>query len=122
MPEGALAGDPLLAEMVRRLVEAYRPLSVYLFGSRARGEEGPHSDYDLLLVVSDDSPPERRSSHLAYQALWSLGRAGDILVWTQTAFAQRLPLKASLPAAVVRRRKAPSCRLRTPRPPTSGRG
>ena len=27
--------------------------SVYLFGSRARGQERPDSDYDLLLIVSE---------------------------------------------------------------------
>lgn len=28
--------DPVLAEMVRRLIEALRPDRIYLFGSRAR--------------------------------------------------------------------------------------
>jgi len=30
------AGDPVLADAVRRLVEAYRPERIYLFGSVAR--------------------------------------------------------------------------------------
>ena len=33
----ATAGDPVLAEVVRRLLEAYRPEYIYLFGSVARG-------------------------------------------------------------------------------------
>jgi predicted nucleotidyltransferase len=60
------ADDPALAEAVRRLVEAYQPECVYLFGSVARGDAGPDSDYDLLVVVPDDAPPERRRSRLAY--------------------------------------------------------
>ena len=40
--------DELLAEIVRRLVDAYDPLRVYLFGSRARGDFGPDSDYDIM--------------------------------------------------------------------------
>jgi hypothetical protein len=32
-----LRRDPVLAEVVRRLVEAYAPERVYLFGSKARG-------------------------------------------------------------------------------------
>ncbi len=51
-----------LAEAVRRLVKAYRPERIYLFGSVARGDPGPDSDYDLLVVVPDDAPPERRRS------------------------------------------------------------
>lgn len=49
--------DPVLAEIVRRLVEAYQPERIYLFGSVARGDAGPNSDYDLLVVVPDDAPP-----------------------------------------------------------------
>ena len=96
------AGDPALAEVVRRLVEAYRPLRVYLFGSVARGDAGPDSDYDILLVVPDDAPPERRDSHLAYEVVWGAGTAADVLVCTSEYFESRLPLKASLPATVVR--------------------
>ena len=49
--------DPILAEIVRRLVETYRPERVYLFGSHARGDAGPDSDYDLMVVVPNQTPP-----------------------------------------------------------------
>ncbi|MFY9726312.1 MAG: nucleotidyltransferase domain-containing protein [Bryobacteraceae bacterium] len=42
--------DPILAELVHRLRELYRPERIYLFGSTARGESDPDSDYDLMLV------------------------------------------------------------------------
>jgi predicted nucleotidyltransferase len=78
--------DSKLAELLRRLVPAYRPERVYLFGSPARGEAGPDSDYDLLLVVPDDAPPERRRSRLADEVLRRTGVAADMLVWTRLAF------------------------------------
>lgn len=68
--ERILAQDPVLAEIVRRLVEAYRPERIYLFGSRARGQVSPDSDYDLLIVVPDDAAPDRRDGGLAYRVLW----------------------------------------------------
>jgi hypothetical protein len=37
-----LAEDRVLAELVRRLVEAFQPERIFLFGSRARGEAGPN--------------------------------------------------------------------------------
>ena len=101
MGTAALA-DPKLAEIVRRLVEAYEPDRIYLFGSRARGDGTPHSDYDLMVVVPEAAPPERRASRLAYETLWGLRTAGDILVWTRARFESRLHLRASLPATVVR--------------------
>jgi predicted nucleotidyltransferase len=97
--------DPRLAEVVRRLIEAYAPERVYLFGSSARGDSGPDSDYDLLLVVPDGAPPERKRSRLAYERLWGTGTAVDVLVWTQSAFDRRLHLRTSLPATVVREGK-----------------
>jgi predicted nucleotidyltransferase len=37
--------------MVRRIVRQFRPERVILFGSHARGEAGPDSDVDLLVVM-----------------------------------------------------------------------
>ena len=97
--------DPRLAEVVRRLVAAYEPLRIYLFGSVARGEAGPDCDYDLMLIVSDDAPPERRRSRLAYEALRGTGIAADVLVSTLSRFEQRAREVASLPATVLREGK-----------------
>jgi predicted nucleotidyltransferase len=94
--------DAALTEIVRRLVEAYRPERIYLFGSKARGDAGLDSDYDLMVVVPDDAPPERRRSRLAYEVLWGTGTAADVLVWTRQQFEDRLHVRASLPATVLR--------------------
>jgi predicted nucleotidyltransferase len=96
------ADDPALAEVVRRLVDAYRPECIYLFGSVARGDAGADSDYDLLLVVPDDAPPEKRRSRLAYEALRGTGTAADVLVCTRSYFDDRRSLRASLPGTVLR--------------------
>lgn len=100
--EHMLSDDRALAEIVRRLVAAFQPEQIYLFGSKARGEAGPDSDYDLLLVVADEAPPERKRSRLAYQALRGTRTAADVLVWSRGDFDRRLHLAASLPATVQR--------------------
>ena len=96
------ADDPVLVEVVRRLRELYHPERIYLFGSAARGESGPDSDYDLMVVVPDDTPAPLRDSGRAYRAIWRLGVASDVLVWTRSDFMERLPLKASLPSTIMR--------------------
>jgi predicted nucleotidyltransferase len=98
----SIGRDELLAEIVRRLVDAYDPLRVYLFGSRARGDFGPDSDYDIMVVVPDSASAERRRSRLAYQVLWGLRSAGDILVWTESEFGRSSHLRSSLPGTVLR--------------------
>lgn len=100
-PDFEFDKDPRLQEIVQRLVKAYEPERVYLFGSMARGEEGPDSDYDLMVVVPDEAPPERQRSRLAYQVLRGTGLAADVLVWRRQAFDERLHLKASLPYTIV---------------------
>jgi len=95
----------VLVEVVRRLVDAYQPLRIYLFGSMARGDASPDSDYDLLVVVPDEAPAERRRSRKAYEALRGLGIAKDVLVTTVSGFDKQLHLKASLPATILREGK-----------------
>jgi uncharacterized protein len=94
--------DATLAEIARRLVEAYRPERIYLFGSKARGDSGPDSDYDLLIVVPDDAPPERCDSKLAYRVLWGVKASVDAVVCRSRWFHARTHLKASLPGTVMR--------------------
>lgn len=93
--------DKALHEILTRLVKAFEPERVYLFGSTARGDAGPNSDYDFLIVVPDDARADRRRSRLAYQALRGTGLAADVVVWTRSAFESRLHLRASLPSTVV---------------------
>ena len=100
-----LLEDAKLAEIVRRLVDAYQPEEIYLFGSAARGQAGPDSDYDLLLIVPDSAAPERKRSRLAYQTLRGTGIAADVLVWTRSRFDSRTHVRASLPAIVLREGK-----------------
>jgi predicted nucleotidyltransferase len=40
-----------IEEMVRRIVSQFQPDKIILFGSHARGEAGPDSDVDLLVVM-----------------------------------------------------------------------
>jgi predicted nucleotidyltransferase len=90
-----------LAEIVERLKRAYMPERIYLFGSRARGDQTPDSDFDILVVVPDDALGDRRGSRLAYQALRGTGVAADILVWSRGYFESRRHLRASLSATVM---------------------
>jgi len=97
-----MQNDPILAEIVRRLVEAYQPERVYLFGSHARGDAGPDSDYDLMVVVPGQAPPPWQRSRRTSEALRGIATAADVLVWTQESFDKRLHLKASLPSTILR--------------------
>jgi len=91
-----------LARIVRGLVEAYEPERIYLFGSKARGDAGPDSDFDLMVLVAEAAERESPQVERAHRLLWEVGAAADVLVWTQARFASRAHLRASLPGTISR--------------------
>lgn len=97
--------DSVLAEMVRRLVDELHPSRIYLFGSRAQGEAGPDSDYDLLVLVDRPTEPRYLLSQKGFRALRGIAAAVDVVVWRHETFDARLHLEASFPASVVREGK-----------------
>jgi predicted nucleotidyltransferase len=97
----SILADQKLAEAVRRLRDAYASERIYL-GSKARGDDGPDSDYDLLVVVPDSATPEARASKIGYQALRGTGIAADVVVCSHGYFEARVHLQASLPGTVLR--------------------
>lgn len=96
------AEDALLDEIVRRLVETLQPERVYLFGSRARGDARPDSDYDLLVVVKERTSDGCEMEQRAYGAMWGLHAPIEIVVMTAGYFDWMLDAAASLAATVQR--------------------
>lgn len=73
--------DALLAEVVRRIRLAGKPLAIVLFGSHARGTARPTSDLDLL-VIEESALPRYRRAVPYLRALVGLFPAKDVVVWT----------------------------------------
>lgn len=69
-----------LAEIIRRIVEVAQPEKIILFGSAARGEMGPNSDLDLLVVKP--GAHRRQLAQKIYMNLFGVGRAVDVVVVT----------------------------------------
>ena len=73
--------DPdVLDEIVRRIVDVAQPERIILFGSAARGDMGPHSDVDLLVVK--DGARSLDVMKAIYRNLIGVGGAVDALVAT----------------------------------------
>ncbi len=73
----------LIEEIVSRVTQAIHPLRVILFGSAARGDMGPASDVDLLIVMPDGTH-RRNAGRKAFRALSGLGIAKDVIVVTES--------------------------------------
>ncbi|MFQ6100766.1 MAG: nucleotidyltransferase domain-containing protein [Anaerolineae bacterium] len=71
----------VLDEIVRRIVEVAQPEKIIMFGSAARGEMGPNSDVDLLVVKSNVAHRGRLAGDI-YMNLIGAGQAVDVIVVT----------------------------------------
>ena len=68
-------------ELVRRIVDLVHPLRIILFGSHARGDAGPDSDVDLLVVVPEGTKRARVEA-LLYREIRGLKIPFDVLAVT----------------------------------------
>ncbi len=71
--------DSVLDEMTRRIVDRFQPEKIVLFGSRARDDSRPDSDYDLLVVVRTCASRRRLAVEIR-SALADVRAGKDILV------------------------------------------
>lgn len=70
-----------LDKLVRRIVDAVHPLKIILFGSAVRGEMGPDSDVDVLVVMPDGTH-RRHTAQFLHTQMFGIGVPVDILVAT----------------------------------------
>ncbi|MBM3557650.1 MAG: nucleotidyltransferase domain-containing protein [Alphaproteobacteria bacterium] len=103
-----------LSFLVGRLTTAHQPEAIYLFGSRATGTARPDSDFDLLLVLSDQSPP--LGHYAAYAPIAGSGLGVDVVPCFLADFLRERTEEGTLPWSASARGRAlylrPSGRLR----------
>jgi len=79
----------LLDEIVRRLVAALQPETIYLYGSHAYGQPHEDSDVDLLVVLRETTRSGHEGAIEAYRALRGLYVPAEVKVVTRRAFERR---------------------------------
>lgn len=100
--------DPAIEVELQRVVAAIiatvQPETVYLFGSRARGDSKPGADFDLAVVVPDGSP-RRRVAMRSYESLAAVrGRSVgvDVVVLTPEIISTERDLVGSIAQTIIR--------------------
>jgi predicted nucleotidyltransferase len=69
-----------LRQIIERVVEVAQPEKIILFGSAARGEMGPNSDVDLLVIKTGAHRLDLAGK--IYRNLHGVGEAVDVVVVT----------------------------------------
>ena len=67
--------EPRLPGLVSACKSELQASEVWLFGSRARGDARPESDWDILVVIPDDAP----AAVEAMRSLWEIRRASGMV-------------------------------------------
>jgi uncharacterized protein len=99
----AMTTEEKIQEITRRLIEFYRPVRVYLFGSEARGEAGPDSDLDFCVVLPHDAPASLYRDRSIHRRFRGLNTPVDVVRLPFDDFDMRAAyVVASLPATIVR--------------------
>jgi predicted nucleotidyltransferase len=94
--------SPLVpAELLDLVVAYFRPRRVILFGSRARGDFGPDSDIDLLVVVDDDTPAELVTLRAGFESRRSYHEPVDVIPVREETFHQNALIAGTLSRAAV---------------------
>lgn len=78
-----------IEDITRRLVNAYSPKAIYLFGSYAWGLPNEQSDLDLLVIVESSDEPSYIRPRIGERALIGVLVSRDIIVYTADEFKMR---------------------------------
>ncbi len=77
----------IIDETKKRLIKAYKPRKIYIFGSYAWGTPDDESDLDLLIVVDSYKREDLHSLKVkAYKLLIDLRFSKDIVIYSKDEF------------------------------------
>ena len=80
----------ILQNIIQRIVEVAHPDRIIMFGSAARGEMGPHSDIDLLVILNRSRRNWKINGEM-YKAISPLPCSVDLVVRTGKEIKERIP-------------------------------
>ncbi|MBN1609754.1 MAG: nucleotidyltransferase domain-containing protein [Polyangiaceae bacterium] len=72
--------------LLSRIEQTYHPTQVWLFGSRARGESGLWSDWDLFVVVPDETDDADLDLRVAWRLQRDSGVHADVIPCRESDF------------------------------------
>ena len=87
------------AALLDPVVAFFRPRRVILFGSRARGDSGPDSDIDLLVIVDDDTPAEKVTLKAGFESRRRFHEPADVIPVREETFQRNMTIPGTLSRA-----------------------
>jgi hypothetical protein len=83
-------------DLLDPVVAYFRPRRVIVFGSAARGDVGPDSDIDLLVVLDDDAPLDKLTLTAGYESRQTYRNAADVVPCREDTFRRKSRIVGTL--------------------------
>lgn len=81
--------ETTIAPYIARIVDAFDPLRIIVFGSRGRGDARPDSDVDLLIIIDEEDVDKRETAVEMRRLLRDAPFPKDIIVTTPNEIERR---------------------------------
>jgi len=88
-----MVSEDKIQALADKIAREFHPEKIILFGSHARGDAGPDSDVDLLVIMPRDGQeyPQRQAAQIHLQC--HPGFPIDVIVRTREEFEQRQQMR-----------------------------
>lgn len=83
-------------DLLNRVVDYFHPRRIVLFGSRARGQSGPDSDIDLLVILDDDAPADRLTLRSGWESRRGYNHPVDVIPVRESVYRRRAKIAGTL--------------------------
>jgi uncharacterized protein len=93
--------DEALQGLVARLVSALDPQAIWLFGSRARGDHRPDSDFDLMVVAKSKATFGSDDYVKALRPTFATGLDCEVIPCSYDDFEEARLLRTTLVSQVI---------------------
>src|SRR3990172_5764316 len=75
-----------IQETIARLVKAYNPLEIYIYGKYAWGTPDEDDDLNLLIVIESSNKKAHKRGDKAFDALFGLEIPTNVTIFTKQEF------------------------------------
>ena len=78
--------EEVTQDAIQRLVKAYNPLEIYLYGKYACGIPDKDDDLNILVIIESSDEKAYKRGGRAFDALFNLGIPTNVTIFTKQEF------------------------------------
>jgi predicted nucleotidyltransferase len=93
--------NAVIKKIMESLIEVYKPIEIYIFGSYAWGTPNEESDIDFAVIINSTDLDMADRIRLSGNVLWGIGVPADILVFTKAEIEEKSMYNSTLQHRII---------------------